>query len=258
MTLLQTRNLDILVARRRLIHRLELKIEPGTSWALLGRNGTGKTSLLHTLAKLLPAAAGEIYLEGENLATLSGKPLARRIGLLFQQGLPAMPKTVFETAMLGRYPHHQSLWKDNPEDIEVVENALREFDLMHLSARSTDTLSGGEAQRLALAQLMAQAPALYLLDEPSNHLDLAHQLKGLQRLKAKVTGHRSALVMASHDINLVSQMCDHVLLLMGDGKYLAGPVSEILQEDHLSEAFGCRIRRIESGKGEAVFFFHSA
>ena len=68
MTLLQTRNLDILVARRRLIHRLELKIEPGTSWALLGRNGTGKTSLLHTLAKLLPAAAGEIYLEGENLA----------------------------------------------------------------------------------------------------------------------------------------------------------------------------------------------
>ena len=121
MTLLQTRNLDILVARRRLIHRLELKIEPGTSWALLGRNGTGKTSLLHTLAKLLPAAAGEIYLEGENLATLSGKPLARRIGLLFQQGLPAMPKTVFETAMLGRYPHHQSMWKDNREDIEVVE-----------------------------------------------------------------------------------------------------------------------------------------
>ena len=121
MTLLQTRNLDISVARRRLIHQLELKIESCTSWALLGRNGTGKTSLLHTLAKLLPAATGEIYLEGENLAALSGKPLARRIGLLFQQGLPAMPKTVFETAMLGRYPHHQSLWKDDPEDIKVVD-----------------------------------------------------------------------------------------------------------------------------------------
>ena len=100
---------------------------------------------------------------------------------------------------------------------------------------------------------MAQAPTLYLLDEPSNHLDLAHQLKGLQRLKEKVTSHRAALVMASHDINLVSQMCDHVLLLMGDGSYLAGPASEILQEEHLSEAFGCRIRRVESGK-EAFFF----
>ena len=99
MTLLKTRNLDISVARRRLIHQLELKVESGTSWALLGRNGTGKTSLLHTLAKLMPAATGEIYLEGENLAALSGKPLARRIGLLFQQGLPAMPKTVFETAV---------------------------------------------------------------------------------------------------------------------------------------------------------------
>ena len=253
MTLLQTRNLDISVARRRLIHQLELKIESCTSWALLGRNGTGKTSLLHTLAKLMPAATGEIYLEGENLATLSGKPLARRIGLLFQQGLPAMPKTVFETAMLGRYPHHQSLWKDDPEDISVVDNALREFDLTHLSARGVETLSGGEAQRLALAQLVAQAPTLYLLDEPSNHLDLAHQLKGLQRLKEKVTSHRAALVMASHDINLVSQMCDHVLLLMGDGRYLAGPASEILQEEHLSEAFGCRIRRVESGK-EAFFF----
>ena len=253
MTLLQTRNLDISVAGRRLIHQLKLKIESCTSWALLGRNGTGKTSLLHTLAKLMPAATGEIYLEGENLAALSGKPLARRIGLLFQQGLPAMPKTVFETAMLGRYPHHQSLWKDDPEDISVVDNALREFDLTHLSARGVETLSGGEAQRLALAQLVAQAPTLYLLDEPSNHLDLAHQLKGLQRLKEKVTSHRAALVMASHDINLVSQMCDHVLLLMGDGRYLAGPASEILQEEHLSEAFGCRIRRVESGK-EAFFF----
>ena len=253
MTLLQTRNLDISVAGRRLIHQLKLKIESCTSWALLGRNGTGKTSLLHTLAKLMPAATGEIYLEGENLATLSGKPLARRIGLLFQQGLPAMPKTVFETAMLGRYPHHQSLWKDDPTDISVVDNALREFDLTHLSARGVETLSGGEAQRLALAQLVAQAPTLYLLDEPSNHLDLAHQLKGLQRLKEKVTSHRAALVMASHDINLVSQMCDHVLLLMGDGRYLAGPASEILQEEHLSEAFGCRIRRVESGK-EAFFF----
>ena len=256
MTLLQTRNLDISVAGRRLIHQLKLKIESCTSWALLGRNGTGKTSLLHTLAKLMPAATGEIYLEGENLAALSGKPLARRIGLLFQQGLPAMPKTVFETAMLGRYPHHQSLWKDDPEDIAVVDNALREFDLTHLSARGVETLSGGEAQRLALAQLVAQAPTLYLLDEPSNHLDLAHQLKGLQRLKEKVTGHRAALVMASHDINLVSQMCDHVLLLMGDGSYLTGPVSEILQEEHLSKAFGCRIRRVESGK--EAFFFPSA
>ena len=108
MTLLQARNLDISVAQRKLIRQLQLKIESGTSWALLGRNGTGKTSLLHTLAKLTPAAAGEIYLEGKSLAALGGKPLARRIGLLFQQGLPAMPKTVFETAMLGRYPHHQS------------------------------------------------------------------------------------------------------------------------------------------------------
>ena len=112
MTLLQTRNLEILVARRRLIHQLELKIEPGTSWASSVEMAQAKLRCC-TLAKLLPAATGEIYLEGENLATLSGKPLARRIGLLFQQGLPAMPKTVFETAMLGRYPHHQSLWKDN-------------------------------------------------------------------------------------------------------------------------------------------------
>ena len=170
MTLLQTRNLDISVARRRLIHQLELKIESCTSWALLGRNGTGKTSLLHTLAKLMPAATGEIYLEGENLATLSGKPLARRIGLLFQQGLPAMPKTVFETAMLGRYPHHQSLWKDDSEDIAVVDNALREFDLTHLSARGVETLSGGEAQRLALAQLVGRHPLCIYWTNPATIL----------------------------------------------------------------------------------------
>ena len=159
-----------------------MQIEPGTSWALSVEMAQAKLRCCTHWQSFCPRA-GEIFLEGENLETLSGKPLARRIGLLFQQGLPAMPKTVFETAMLGRYPHHQSLWKDDPEDIEVVENALREFDLMHLSARSIDTLSGGEAQRLALAQLVAQAPALYLLDEPSNHLDLAHQLRDYRGLR---------------------------------------------------------------------------
>ena len=81
-----------------------------------------------------------------------------------------MPKTVFETAMLGRYPHHQSLWKDDPEDIEVVENALREFDLMHLSARSIDTLSGGEAQRLRLPNWWRRHPPCIYWTSPATIL----------------------------------------------------------------------------------------
>ncbi len=109
-----------------------------------------------------------------------------QFGILFQQGIEALPATVFESVILGRHPHTQSLLWDDPKDIQIAENALAAFDLDQLKERAVDTLSGGELQRLALAMLLAQTPQLFLLDEPSNHLDVALQVKLLTVLTNKV------------------------------------------------------------------------
>ena len=252
MALLQAKELDVSIGKRKLITGLNIEIKAGESWALLGRNGAGKTTLLHTLARLRPSANGSIRLQGTAIEQFSRKDLALHIGLLFQEGLSMLPTTVMETAMLGRYPHQQSWLWDTREDMEAASAALRDFSLEELAQRSIETLSGGELQRLALARLVAQAPIVYLLDEPSNHLDITHQLAGLLALQVRMRQQQAAMMMATHDINLASRICDHVLLLGENGNFQVGSTEEVLTEANLSRAYDCEIRRIETDAG--LFF----
>lgn len=250
--LMQITQLNVSIGERKLISDLNLTIRGGECWALLGKNGAGKTTLLHTLARLRPWQGGAIDLEGRPIEQLGHREVALRIGLLFQEGLSLVTSTVLESAMLGRYPHQHSWLWDDQVDVEIVKAALAEFKLLDLAERKIDTLSGGELQRLALARLVAQSPAMFLLDEPSNHLDIAHQLTGLLALRARVKQEHATMVMATHDINLASRICDHVLLLDEEGSYEAGTTAEVLTEAKLSSAYDCEIRRIDSDAG--VFF----
>lgn len=250
--LLKITDLDVNIGQRKLISGLNITIRDGQTWALLGKNGAGKTTLLHTLARLRPWQNGGIDLQGTTIKQLDRREIALRVGLLFQDGLSLVTSTVLESAMLGRFPHQDSWLWDNQADAGIVEAALAEFNLLDLAERKTDTLSGGELQRLALARLVAQAPKVFLLDEPSNHLDIAHQLSGLLALRSRVKQDHATMVMATHDINLASRICDHVLLLKAKGAYEAGPTNEVLTETNLANAYDCEIRRIDSDAG--VFF----
>lgn len=250
--LMQITQLNVSIGARQLIADLNLTIRAGESWALLGKNGAGKTTLLHTLARLRPWQSGTIDLQDKPIEQLDRREVARQIGLLFQEGLSQVTSTVLESAMLGRYPHQHSWLWDDEADIKIVKAVLAEFELMDLAERKTDTLSGGELQRLALARLVAQSPAVFLLDEPSNHLDIAQQLIGLLALRSRVKQEHATMVMATHDINLASRVCDHVLLLKDEGTYEAGTAAEVLTADNLSSAYDCEIRRIDSDAG--VFF----
>lgn len=230
-----------------LFSSLDLELHGGQSWALLGRNGVGKTSLLHSVLGLLPLDAGSIRVEGLALAELSRPQLARRLGMLFQEGLDQLPATVRETVMLGRHPHSRSLLRDSAEDRAVAEAALAELDLSALASRPVDTLSGGERQRLALATLLTQDPRLFLLDEPSNHLDVAFQMRLLGVLQRRIQSTGGSLLMATHDINLAARFCEHIVLLLPGGDYLQGPREEVLSEANLAAAYGCEMRRARVG-----------
>ena len=248
MAILQIQSLNLQIGSKTLCNDLTVQIGKHERWGLLGKNGAGKTTLLHALIGQRRANQGSIQLDGVSVYDLKQRELASKVGILFQHGIEALPATVFETVMLGRHPHTQSLLWDDQNDIEIAESALTAFDLDRLKNRAVDTLSGGELQRLALAMLLAQTPQLFLLDEPSNHLDVAFQVKLLTVLTNKVAETSASMIMATHDINLAFRFCENIILLLKDGESLVGKSVDVLTEENLTQAYGCHIKSVSSGE----------
>ena len=165
--------MKLVVGKKALCDNLSMTINSGECWGLLGKNGAGKTSLLKCIAGIIKPAEGSISLDAIPIQNYGRKNLALRIGMLFQESLSSLPATVFETVLLGRYPHSKYVIKDSLSDIQTTQNILEEVKLNELRDRELDTLSGGELQKVGIALLLAQDPGLLLLDEPSNHLDIA-------------------------------------------------------------------------------------
>lgn len=249
MSLLQTDHLDLDIGGRRLVSGLNLAVEAGQCWAILGPNGSGKTSLLHCLARLRPPSAGRILLDGRALETHPRKQLARRLGLMPQDNNDPFPMQVREAALLGRYPHLGGWQWEGRAERERIDRLLDELDLLGLAERNIQTLSGGERRRLAFATLLAQDPAVLLLDEPTNHLDLRRQLDVLQRVRRRAVRAGKAALLVLHDINLAARFCDHALLLMPDGDCLQGPVAELFTDATLSRLYSWPMLSAEVGKG---------
>lgn len=251
--ILETRGLDLSIGGRTLCRDLHLQIARGQCIGVLGQNGTGKTTLLHTLLNFRSPDKGEVLLCDRPVTDWSRKELATKLGILFQNNSDEMPATVLETALLGRHPHLSSWQWENSTDVALAQSSLAKMGIDALAKREVATLSGGERQRLAMATLVTQAPLLYLLDEPGNHLDIAFQIRSLTLLRQQVIDRQLGLCMATHDINLAARFCDQILLLTGDGEFLLGPTSEVLTPANLSKAYGCGIREV-SYEGGRVFF----
>lgn len=250
---LETRQLGLQVAGRQLVTDLNMTLHAGQSLAVLGQNGSGKTTLLHTLMRFRAAQSGEIRLCGRKLEQWRGRDLARHTGIVFQQHNDEMPATVMETVLLGRYPHSAPWQWEGEEDRRVALEALQAMALEHLADRQINSLSGGERQRLALATLLSQNPTLLLLDEPGNHLDVAFQIRSLSLLREHLQKTGTALIMATHDINLAARFCQQVLLLDGNGHHELGPTEETLTEARLSKVYSHPIRSVQH-EGRTLFY----
>ena len=245
--LLAVRDLDVNIGSVRVAAGLGFDLAAGERLAILGRNGTGKTTLLTTLAGLREAESGTVALCGGDYAALDARRAAQLRGLLPQGHLDAFQSTVLETALIGRHPHLGRWHWEGKEDERIAREALAAVDLAGLGAREVHTLSGGERQRLAIAALLAQQPRVYLLDEPLAHLDLNHQIAVLELLSRRAREDGVGIVMVLHDINLALRHADRALLLFGEGRTLEGPSGQVLTAENLSRLYGHPLREMRDG-----------
>lgn len=245
MTLLETCSLSATIAQRQLFSGLNLKIQPGQNWAILGPNGCGKTTLMHTLAGLIDASSGTINLCARPLSTWSHQQRAQKMGILFQKEETLFPATVLETVLTGRHPHVMARglsalldWEDE-KDYQIAEQALQDVGLLAMKHRIITTLSGGEWRRVMIATLLAQDTDISLFDEIANHLDLNHQQKIMKLVTERITKGNRANIFVLQDVNQAMRYCEYGLLLFDNGQHITGPLQEIISTNTLEELYNC-------------------
>ena len=183
--MLSAEKLTLAVPGRTLVAGLDFRLAPGDCWAVLGRNGAGKTSLLLALAGLRTPESGTVQLGDVPIASRPRREVAERVGILFQDETESFWGTTLEYALLGRVARAPTPFGTDPAGEAAARSALAEVDLAGHAEQPYRTLSGGERQRARLAQLIVQSPEAWLLDEPLAHLDLAHQAAAM-RLAARL------------------------------------------------------------------------
>jgi iron complex transport system ATP-binding protein len=248
---LSIRGLDVAAGNRTLVRGLTLDVRAGEIIAVLGRNGAGKTLTLHTFAGLRAFAAGNVCVAGQPIRPLSRRALARNIGMLFQDIDVGLSTTALDAVLIGRYPHLAPWQWQSESDRGIAREALERVGLQGFENRETESLSGGEQRRLALATLLAQEPRVFVLDEPTNHLDPHHQIAVFKLLRELADAGRS-IIATVHDPTLASRYADRALLLFGDGRWLAGTARETLTGRNLSELYMTPLVE-ESVRGRRVF-----
>lgn len=238
MTSLAAEGLRAGYAAADVLRGVDLELEAGVVTALVGPNGAGKSTLLRCLAGLLPPRSGRVLLDRADLRELDRAAIARRIAVVPQSFETIFPFTVREVVALGRSARLGLFGLPSRADAAAVERTIAELDLTELAGRALDEISGGERQRTVLAMALAQDGGVLLLDEPTVHLDPAHQRDTLELVR-RITRSRSLVTVAVlHDLNLAAVMCDRVVVLQAGAIVAAGPPSEVLDVATVTGVFG--------------------
>ena len=228
------------------INGMELTVRQGEILGVIGPNGSGKSSLLKLLTKLVRPQEGTIRLFGGELGTLSRESISKQVAYMPQDLSYDFPFSVSDMVLMGRFPYRRGgLWNlvgwEGQEDLAAAEEAMVQTDVTHLADRMIATLSAGERQRVLLARALAQVPRVLMLDEPTAHLDLNHQLDVCRILQRVHEQLQMTVLLVSHDINLASQYCDRILVMKQGTVVCIGSPQEVVHPQVLTEVYGCQV-----------------
>ncbi len=214
-----------------------LSVKKGRFFGIIGPNGSGKTTLLKAITRLVPTIKGEIALDGADMKHLSVNDIARSLAVV-SQTTPSLPMTVREFVLLGRIPYYRKLqFFEDRNDNSIAESAMQLTGIAHLKDELMSEMSAGEVQLAFIARGLAQKPKVLLLDEPTSHLDITHQVAILDLVRRLNRNEGLTVVIILHDLNLASEYCDTIALI-GDGRITkCGPPAEVLNYQTIEEVY---------------------
>ncbi len=218
------------------VRDVSFKVSPGKLVGLIGPNGCGKTTMMKCINKMHPISSGEVFIDGTSVSKMEPADVAKAVSNVPAELRTAFGLNVYETVMLGRYPHLKNLWWETDVDETQVIEALKKFGVLHLQDRPINMLSSGERQRVLIAKAYVQEPRLMLVDEPTSHLDMKYKLEVMEYLRAMVEKDMSILV-AEHDISLMARYCEECIIMKEGRIYAMGDPKDIITEQLIQDVY---------------------
>ena len=240
--MLDVRALSAGYGERAVLDGIDLRVDRGELLAVVGPNGCVKTTLLRVVSGVLPLASGDIALGGTSLHDIRPEAIARRVAVVPQAALLPPRFRAFDVVMMGRTPHLRLLQWESRRDAAIVRAAMDRSGCWELRDRMVDELSGGERQRVILARALAQEPELLLLDEPTSHLDLQHQVETFALVRELCAERGLAAVAVVHDLTLAAMFADRVALVRRGRNVATGSPAGVLTAERISEVYGVAVR----------------
>lgn len=238
MSRLYTQDLSIGYVDRIIVENLNLSIPQGKITALVGANGSGKSTILKTMARIMKPQGGTVFLDGKSIHSQSTKEIAKELAILPQNPVAPDGLTVFELISYGRFPHQKGFGNLSKDDKKYIEWALQVTGMLEFYDRPVDQLSGGQRQRAWIAMALAQGTDMLFLDEPTTYLDMAHQLEVLKLLEHLNKEEKRTIVMVVHDLNHATRFAQHVVAIRTGTVICEGTPQEVVTSDVLREVFG--------------------
>ena len=242
--MIEINHANVSYGTRPVLKNISLRVERGEIMALLGPNGSGKSTLIRALSGVIPAS-GSLCLGGRALSGLDPASRARLMAVVPQMASLPPAFTVLETVLLGRTPYLNFLGQLSAKDHEIARSALAKVDALAFAERRVGELSGGEQQRVLLARALAQSTPVLLLDEPTTHLDLQHQIGLLDLVHRLARQENLTVLIALHDLNLAARYADSVALIVDGEMKAQGSPAEVLRPDLLSLVYQWPVQVIQ-------------
>lgn len=231
---------------------MSFDVAQGAFIAIAGPNGAGKSTLLNLMCRALSPKSGTIRIDTKPIGSYGTQALATKVAVVRQEFVPIFGFSVMETVLMARTPYYSSTGFERLTDREIVNDALKATDTAQFASRPLTSLSSGERQRVFIARALAQNSLIMLLDEPTNFLDLKHQVGIYDLLKTAQVEKGKTIIAVTHDINLATQYCDEILLLGTDSSYHFGKTKTVLLPEKIKEIFDVDV--FESKVGHESFF----
>ncbi|MBC8062917.1 MAG: ABC transporter ATP-binding protein [Clostridiaceae bacterium] len=237
----------------KVLNNININIEKGKFYTILGPNGSGKTTLLRLISKALNVNKKEIYIEKMDIYSMNFKQLAKKVAVVPQNTEVEFDFSVEDIVLMGRTPHISRFSSEGEKDFHLASVAMEITNTLKFKDKKINELSGGERQRVIVARAICQDTEIILLDEPISHLDIHHQIEIMNEIKSLNENKNITIVAVLHDLNLAAAYSDHMILMDKGRVHSYGRPEEILNEETIKEVYGLQVYITKNPKTNKTF-----